>query len=349
MHRLVLTALVLASSGVAAGCSGGGGAETTATVTVVETRPAPRAAAGGGDAFDRIPELVDRVEPSVVSVVTDGGEGSGVVWDAKGTIVTNWHVIDGAQTVRVVLESGAELPAEVRASTQDFDLAVLRVRRNLPPVTFASELPEVGELALAMGNPLGFENSVTAGIVSALHREIPSGGTTPALVDLLQTDAAISPGNSGGALVNGDGEVIGINVAYLPPSQTGAVAIGFAIPSTTVKRVVTQLLRTGKVEQAYLGIVPVAVTPDLADRLGLGVENGVGIERIVSGGPAGRAGLRQGDVIVSLGGRTLKSVEDLFEVLRDKRPGDRVPVEVVRGGDRRSVEVGLAEKPQVAP
>src|SRR5918999_81625 len=164
-------------------------------------------------------------------------------------------------------------PFVVLAASESFDLAVLEIEgRNAPAAELADALPEVGELAVAIGNPLGFENTVTAGIVSGLHRSIPSGGLTPALVDLIQTDAPISPGNSGGALVNADGEVIGINVAYLPPGQTGAVSLGFAIPAPTAAQVVEQLLATGRVELAYLGIQPIQVTPQLAARFDLAVE-----------------------------------------------------------------------------
>lgn len=329
---------------VLAGCSGGGSAaERTETVTVTET-----VRAGGGTAgdFDRIPELVDSVEPSVVAVVTDRGEGSGVIWDDDGVIVTNEHVIEGASRVEVVLASGTELEAEVEAVTEDFDLAVLRVeRKGLPPARFARELPDVGELAVAIGNPLGFEQSVTAGIVSGLHRAIPSGGTTRALVDLVQTDAAISPGNSGGALVGASGEVIGVNVAYIPPQQ-GSVSLGFAIPSPTVLDVVRQLLETGRVEQAYLGIYnPTTVTPELDAQFDLGADEGVVFNPVEQGGPADRAGLRPGDVIVGIAGKRIRSVEDLFSELRRRKPDERVTVEAVRGDDRKAVEVTLGEAP----
>ena len=346
MRQRTLLGLLGALALVAPACSGGDGDGDTAapeTVTVVETRAATGESSPGGS-FEAIPEIVDRVEPSLVSVVTDSGEGSGVVWDDAGTIVTNWHVIEGADDVTVVLLNGSQVDAEVQAATEDFDLAVLRVdREGLPAATFADELPDVGELAIAMGNPLGFEQSVTAGIVSGLHRQIPSGGQTRALVDLLQTDAPISPGNSGGALVDGNGEVIGINVAYLPPSQTGAVAIGFAIPAPTVRRVVEQLLRTGRVQQAYLGVVPVQVTPELSDELG--VDSGVALESVAPERAAERAGLRPGDVIVRFGSRRVATVEDLFAALRTHRPGERVQVTAVRDGERRTLSVTLDEKP----
>ena len=348
-------AAVLALAALLTGCSGGGdddAATTTqsATVTVTETvgtAATGTASAGGTSSFDRIPELVDTVESSVVSVTTNEGEGSGVIWNDKGIVVTNNHVVEGASDVEVVLASGAHLPATVQATSPDFDLAVLRVgRQGLPPARFASDLPEVGELAVAIGNPLGFEQSVTAGIVSAVHRNIPSGGTTRPLVDLIQTDAAISPGNSGGALVDKDGRVMGINVAYLPPQSTGAVSLGFAIPAATVTDVVGQLLRTGKVEQAYLGIEnPATVTPEIAQQFGLSTNEGVVFESVTAGGPSDRAGLRPGDVIVAIEGKATATAEDLYRELRRLRPGRRAAVRIIRDGKRRSVDVTLGERP----
>jgi S1-C subfamily serine protease len=341
--RVLLALLALALAGCSGGGDGGDG-ETAAggeTVTVVRTETTD----GGGSpatAFgEGIPDLVDEVEPSVVSVETDVGEGSGVIWSEDGVVVTNAHVIEGAAQVRVALASGARFPAEVVADDRRFDLAVLRIDRDgLPAARFGTDLPRVGELAIAMGNPAGFEQSVTAGIISGLHRAIPSGGTTPALVDLIQTDAAISPGNSGGALVDGDGQVIGINVAYLPPSQ-GAVALGFAIPGATVVRVVEQLLSQGRAEVAVLGIRPVQVTPELDAQLGLGVEHGAGVQQVTPGSGADRAGVEPGDVIVSIDGKRIETVEDLFADLNRRRPGQRVSVVIVRDGDRRTVTVTL--------
>lgn len=203
----------------------------------------------------------------------------------------------------------------------------------------------MGELAIALGSPLGFENSVTAGIISGLHRDIPSGGQTPALVDLLQTDAAISPGNSGGALIGPDGEVIGINVAYIPPG-TGAVSIGFAIPSPTVVSVVGQLLEDGQAEHAFLGVRPVPLTPQLAQRFNLETEGGAVVYTVIPGSPAEQAGLTPGDVIVSVDGEQIETVEDLLAALRAHQPGDEIDVELIREGTREEVTARLAERPQ---
>jgi S1-C subfamily serine protease len=273
------------------------------------------------------------------------GNGSGVIFDDEGHIVTNDHVVAGARRVRVALASGARLDAEIVATDPLTDVAVIRVdRAGLPAATFAEELPQVGDLAVAIGAPLGFESTVSAGIVSGLHREIPSGGQTPALVDLLQTDAAISPGNSGGALVGADGRVIGINVAFIPPEQR-AVSIGFAIPAPTVVDVARQLIDRGTVSHAYIGIVPQPVTPELAQSFDLGVDAGVLVREAPAGAPAARAGLRPGDVIVSLEGDPIASVEDLFAALRKHDPGDAVAVTLVRNRERRQLRITLADRP----
>jgi serine protease DegQ len=350
VRRLALLALVL----VAVGCNGGSDEEsagTTTTTTVVVTTVEQSAAPPPGDPFGRVPQIVERVELSIVAVAVKGssgtGEGSGVVWDDQGRIVTNNHVIEGADAIEVVLASGARLKARVRDTDQLSDIAVLEVDRNgLPAARFADALPTVGELALAFGNPSGFEQSVTAGIVSGLHRAIPSGGQTPALVDLIQTDAPISPGNSGGALVDAAGQVIGINVAYIPPQTTGAVSLGFAIPAPTAVSVVRQLLETGDVKRAFLGITPIQITPELAQELDLGVESGVGVESVQAGSAADRAGLQGGDVIVAFEGKPISAVEDLFARLRGFKPGDRVTLTIVRDGERRQIEVTLAERPE---
>ena len=299
------------------------------------------------DDAELIPELVRELQPSVVAVLTDEGEGSGVVYAADGTVVTNDHVVAGADEVQVAFVDGERVDAEVEATDPRSDLAVLRVDgEDLPAATFARELPAVGELAVAMGNPLGFENSVTAGIISGLHRAIPgSASRTPALVDLVQTDAAISPGNSGGALLDARGQVVGINVAYIPPAETGAVSIGFAIPSTTVVDVVDQLLTEGEVRYPFLGVTPQAVTPQIAERLDLGADEGVIVQSLVRGGPADDAGLETGDVIVRLGDQPVRTVEEFLVELRDYEPGDELAVEAVRDGDRRSFDVRLSERP----
>ena len=333
-----------------AGCQGGDDRSsreaTTVTETTAETTTTTTPPASGSSAFDRIPDIVDRVQPSVVSIVTQSGQGSGVIYRADGFVITNRHVVGDATDVQVVLASGERLPGRVRAGTELYDVAVVKVdREGLPNAEFVGSLPEVGSLAIAIGNPLGLENSVTAGIISGVHRDIPAGGTTPALVDLIQTDAAISPGNSGGALVDSEGRVVGINVAYLPP-QAGAVSLGFAIPAPTATEVADQLIARGQIDFAYLGIQPVQVTPDLNAGFDLGTDTGVLVEATVEGGPAQQAGIQRGDVIVRLDDRPIETMEDLFAELREHKPGEAVDVGVIRGGDERTIDVTLGELPQ---
>lgn len=202
----------------------------------------------------------------------------------------------------------------------------------------------MGTLAVAVGNPLGFENTVTAGIVSGLQRSIPGPlAQTAALVDLVQTDAAISPGNSGGALVGPDGRVIGINVAYVPPAA-GAVSLGFAIPAPTVVDVVEQLVTTGRARHPFLGIQPVTVTPELARRFELGVNEGVLVVGVVAGAPAAEAGIVSGDVVASFEGERIRALGDFLARLRDFRPGNTVTVGVVREGEQRDIKVTLESR-----
>jgi S1-C subfamily serine protease len=335
---------VLAALAVLAlvGCSGD---EKAAGPTAATTAASGTTVIG----FAAIPDIVADVARSVVTIVVKAaqgeGEGSGVIWDDNGRIVTNNHVVAGATSVEVVLASGAQIPAKVIGTDPLTDLAVVVVdRAGLPPAKFADHLPRVGELAIAIGSPLGLTNTATAGIVSALHRDLPAGGTSPSLVDLLQTDAAISPGNSGGALAGIGATVIGINVAYLPP-QSSAVSIGFAIPAPTIRDIVPQLIENGKAKHAYLGVVPAPVTPELNRQLKLGVDEGVLVLSVAAQSPAARAGMRRGDVIVSLEGDAIKTVEDLYAALRKYKPGDTVSVTVLRGGKRSSFSVTVATLP----
>jgi S1-C subfamily serine protease len=356
--RLLVLALALALGSTLAGCDVGANGDDDASpaTTAADTAPAETedetetetetdtGTTLSTSSFEDIPDLVDELQPSVVSIVLDQGEGSGVIVD-EDTAVTNAHVVGEASSVQVVLASGRRLDAEVEAVDRCTDLAVLSMPgEDLPGATFADELPRVGELAIAMGNPLGFEQTVTAGIISGLHRAIPSSGQTPALIDLIQTDAPISPGNSGGALVNARGEVIGVNVAYIPP-EARAVSIGFAIPAPTVTSVVQELRETGRVEHAYLGIRPADLTPQVAAQFGLDLESGVIVTVVTADSPAGEAGVEEGDVIVAADGEELRIVEDLLSRLREYDPGDDLELDVVRDGERRQLDVTLAERP----
>jgi S1-C subfamily serine protease len=296
--------------------------------------------------FDEIPELVDAVQPSIVAVVTGDGQGSGVVWSADGVIVTNEHVVGDAGQAEVVFADGQRASADVEAMDPLTDLAVLRAERTgLPAAAFADELPRVGELAIAMGNPLGFENTVTAGIISGLGRAIPGAALrAPPLIDLNQTDAAISPGNSGGALVNRHGEVVGVNVAYIPPT-VGAESLGFAIPAPTVRDVVGELLEHGEVRHAFFGIQPAPVTPQIARLYDLPRDSGVLVVDVTPDSPADDAGIQRGDILIRAGDHELETVEDFLGLLRARDPGDELEVTLAREDDERMVRVTLTERP----
>jgi serine protease DegQ len=343
--RIVVAAVLAAAL---AGCGLAREPEARSAPAPLTAAAAPQAnASAQAVAAGDIPAVVRKVEPSVVTIFVGNGLGSGVVWAKDGTVVTNHHVIESAGTggrVQVAFADGRRVAGRVRASDPITDLAVVKAdRTDVPPAAFQRSLPVVGELAVAIGSPLGLESTVTAGIISGLHREIP-GADQQSLVDLLQTDAAISPGNSGGALVNGRGEIVGINEAYLPPS-TGAVSLGFAIPSTTVVDVVRQLLENGRASHAFLGITPQAITPEIADQLGLDRTTGVLVFEVEQGGPAADAGIQPGDVLTRMGNRELEGVEDLLDELRQHKAGDRVQITLVRGGRTQQVEVTLAERP----
>ena len=339
-----LPALVVVLVAVLSGCTLGREPQAR-SAPAPQIAPSAQAAAGG------VPEVVDKVEPSVVTIAHQQGTGSGVVWSKDGVVVTNNHVVSDqgqvVERVEVAFFDGRRVPGQVRATDPSTDLAVVQVDRGgLRPASFQRELPQVGELAVAVGSPLGFENTVTAGIISGLHREIPGSAAQGirSLVDLIQTDAAISPGNSGGALVNGRGEVVGISVAYIPPAQ-GAVSIGFAIPSATTIDVVGDLLRTGRATHAYLGVVPDQVTPQVAAQLGLDQAAGVLVREVGEGTPAAAAGLRPGDVLTRLDDQQLDTVEDFLGELRQHRPGDRVTLTFVRDGREQQATATLADNP----
>jgi serine protease DegQ len=338
-------ALAAALATALAGCTLGQQPQARSTpgpVTAARVNASAQAAPAGD-----VPGIVRKVEPSVVTISHDQGTGSGVVWSEDGVVVTNAHVVGSARDVEVAFFDGRRADGQVRAADEDTDLAVVDVeRQDLEPATFQEQLPQVGELAVAMGSPLGFQNTITAGIISGLHREIPGSAQQGirSLVDLIQTDAAISPGNSGGALVNGRGEVVGINVAYIPPEQ-GAVAIGFAIPGATAVDVVGQLLRTGRVTHSYLGVRPAPVTDEVAAQLGLDRARGVVVLEVVDDGPAAQAGLRPGDVIVRLDDKPIDTVEDLFGELRQRKPKSQARLTYIRDGQEQQATVTLGDRP----
>ena len=271
------------------------------------------------------------------------GMGSGFIVDADGVILTNNHVVDGADKIVVRLSDGRELPAEVVGTDPKTDIAVLRVEAK---GLRAAELGDdrrlrVGEWVLAIGSPLGpqYEHSVTAGIISAKGR---AGLGLADYEDYLQTDAAINPGNSGGPLVNLRGEVVGINSAIA--SRTGGYqGLSFAIPMTMARDIMDQLLAHGKVTRAWLGVSIQDVTPDIAAGLKLDKDSGILISDVVAGSPASRAGLEDGDVIVSLDGKPTGPMQEFRNRIARSKPGTRVELGVLRDDKERTFDVTLEE------
>ena len=293
-----------------------------------------------------IPNLVRQTEPSVVTVLTDNGLGSGIVYKADGTIITDAHVVAGAHQITVAFADGQQVTAKVRAADNVSDVAVLQADRGgLTPATFEKSLPQVGALAVVIGSPLGFEATVTSGIISGLHRQIPGSASAGApLVDLVQTDAPISPGNSGGALIDGRGHVVGVCEAYIPPTA-GAVALGFATAAATVVDVADQLLATGTAHHAYIGILPRTLTPQIAQQLGVNRTNGVVVLAVGTPGPAADAGIKPGDVITAFNGRDTPTAESFISALQATKPGDKIQLTVQRGGATQQISVTVADRP----
>lgn len=277
--------------------------------------------------------------------LAERGTGSGVIYDKSGLIVTNNHVVQGASEIVVSLSDGRSIKGTVLGADAATDLAVVKVDvDNLPVAEFGdSATLQVGEPAIAIGNPLGleFRGSVTAGIISALNRSIEIGDRK---FNLIQTDAAINPGNSGGALVNADGEVIGINSAKIAVSSVEG--IGFAIPSNSVKPIIKELATKGRVVRPYLGAA--LIDKETADRFGFDValHGGLFVMKVSSGGPLVLAGVRPGDVIVAFNGKKLKSVSELRSYLSDCSVGDSVELEVLRNGKTETYRVYLQEYPR---
>jgi serine protease Do len=273
------------------------------------------------------------------------GVGSGVVFDRRGYILTNDHVVGDAQEIIVVLPDGRRFAGRVVGRSPENDIAVVKVDGNdLPVATLGdSDSLRVGQWVVAIGNALGLEGgpTVTAGVVSALDRTIQPGPNEPPFGPLIQTDAAINPGNSGGPLVNLEGEVVGINTAKIQQAE----GIGFAIPINEAKTIASQLLEARP--EPYLGISGVTVTPPLVVRFDLPVDRGVLVVAVAPGSPAAQAGLLPGDIIVRFGGRVVTRASELEQALRRYQPGDRVDVVVNREGAERTLTVALGEAPVI--
>lgn len=287
--------------------------------------------------------VVKTMRPSVVEIATNEGLGSGVIYDTKGDIVTNAHVVGAATSITVTLSSGKRLSGHLIGTYVPGDLAVIRVSSatGLRPAKFANSSAVVaGDIVLAIGSPLGLSSSVTDGIVSANGRDVPESESI-VLPDLIQTSAAINPGNSGGALVNLGSQVIGIpTLAASGSSGSAAAGIGFAIPSNTVKLLVPQLIKSGKVTnagRAALGISGVTATDFSGNPIG------VVVTAVQSGGPAAAAGIVAGELVTALNGHAVQQLTDLEALLAKLKPGTKATVELMtQSGSQRMVSVVLA-------
>ena len=290
--------------------------------------------------------------------------GSGFVIDKSGHIITNYHVVAGASDVRVSFSDNESMKARVVGVDPATDVAVLQVRapsRALDPLPLGnSDNVQVGDEVIAIGNPLGYDRSVTSGIVSAVGRSIQAPNQVSTIGHAIQTDAALNHGNSGGPLLNADGQVIGVN-AQIAPSASGAnIGIGFAIPINTVRSVAAELIKHGKVEHAFLGIEVKAIDPQIAQVFHLPVQHGLMVAKVIAGTGAQKAGLRGGstsvtvdgetwraggDIIVSADGQAVDSVDRLRDLIGEKKPGDSVKLGIYRGTKKLTVSVKLGRQP----
>ena len=298
---------------------------------------------------DRAPEGETPEGPVPPGVMPPGDEptpeglGSGFIIDPSGVIVTNDHVVEDSDDITVVLDDGTELKAALVAADDKTDIAVLRVNagRPLPFVSWGdSESVEVGDWAIAIGNPFGLGGSVSAGIISARGRNINSGPYD----DYFQIDAPINRGNSGGPLFNQRGEVIGVNAAIFSPSG-GSVGIGFAIPSNQAREIVAALLQYGYVQRGWIGISIQQITPDVAQALGLPRSEGVLVANVNQAGPAQLAGIETGDIILDFGGTRIETMRDLTRAVADTPPGRHSTIRVLRDGVERQMNIRAAPYP----
>ena len=390
----LLGGLVVAVVGAVLLLSGAVKSKGGGTTTVQQTMSAPVASTdsggegdeseGGGNTVDEIYKrdgdgvaFIESTIPAEESAESfnpfgepeSGGggtaTGSGIVIDDKGHILTNNHVIEGADKIEVKIgESEHQYTAKVVGTDPASDLALIQVEaptKELDPLTLGdSDAMEVGDPVVAIGNPFGLDRTVTSGIVSALQRQIqaPNGFS---IDNVIQTDAAINPGNSGGPLINGNGEVIGINSQIeTGGGNDGNVGIGFAIPINTAKAVIHELETKGSVEHAYLGISGGTITPELAKTFNLPTKEGVLIQTVEKGGPSAKAGLEGGstpvtveggevivggDIITEAEGKKITSMEQIIELVNQKKPGDKVTLKYLRDGNEKTATVTLGTRP----
>ncbi|HEY8325751.1 MAG TPA: trypsin-like peptidase domain-containing protein [Ktedonobacterales bacterium] len=360
---LVIMAIVLIIIGVGAGLAlsrAGSNTPTARDVLPAATIPVAPAAT---DLQQQVVNVIRTVQPSVVQVQSTGGQGgaigSGEIVRSDGYIVTNDHVVAGFSQFSVLLSNGKSYPAQLKGEDPQDDLALLKIDTGsaLQPIAFGdSGKAQVGQFVVALGSPLGLQQSATFGIVSALNRTASEGPSGPAreLTGLIQTSAPINPGNSGGALVDLSGQLIGVpTLGAVDPNSGGtAPGIGFAIPSNRVQYVVDQLIKNGHLVssgQGFLGIEGQDVTPQLASAYHLSAQSGVlvvGFANAANGAsPAQQAGIQQQDIITAVDGQTVNTSDDLAAALQSKSPGTQVKISLLRGSSQQAVTVTLGERP----
>ncbi len=384
-HRVVVVVSVVVLAIVIVGCSLPSlvlpTAESPASATPTQARETPLPARPANELESQVEAVYTEAAPSVVFItsriitydffmqaVPQEGTGSGFVYDDQRHIVTNYHVVENAESVSVTLASGETYTATIVGADPSTDLAVLQIDASNPPDPLPlgdSDRLRVGQFVVALGNPFGLERTLTVGVVSSLGRIIqsPDGRF---IGEAIQTDAAINPGNSGGPLLDLEGRVIGVNAQIVSPSQASA-GIGFAIPCNALRRVVPQLISQGHYPHPWLGVNLLGLTPEWIQAfeqagVTLGVESGLLVVEIVPGAPAEAAGIRAGERLVNIGnaripvggdivtaidGKAVSTVQDLTIYLDEERQvGDQVELTVVRGGQETTVAVTLAERPQ---
>lgn len=290
--------------------------------------------------------------PNIPNERIQRGMGSGFIVSSDGLILTNAHVVEGSDKVEVTLKDGRTFEGEVMGTDPFTDVAVIKIEADeLPAVAFANpEQIQPGEYAIAIGNPLGLDNTVTTGIVSATGRSSAQVGVADKRVSFIQTDAAINPGNSGGPLLNANGEVIGINTAIIQNAQ----GLGFAIPIDTARDVAEELIANGKVEHPFLGIQMAAITPELTEQLKsnqelkVTEEEGILIVDVVPGSPADKAGIVAGDVIQEIDGESVSEPDEVQQAVEKTEVGNELPIRLQRDGEQvnLNVEVGVLPAPQ---
>lgn len=344
-HPRVLPATVLTSANESLSFASAVAAATPSVVNIYTTKNIE-------SPFKNLPDV-----PALKPFIKDNKDlntmgptnlGSGVIASDKGYILTNYHVIEAADSIEVGLADGRKAPAKLIGTDPDTDLAVLKADLpDLPVIHYnAGNTPRIGDMVLAIGNPFGVGQTTTMGIVSALGR---TGLGINTYENFIQTDAAINPGNSGGALINTRGDLIGINTAiYTESAAGGSLGIGFATPADTAMRIMYEIINTGSVSRGWLGVEPQDITTDLARAFNLKNTNGVIIATLASNGPAGQAGLLVGDILLAANGEDITGTDHLLNKIAEFAPQSKVTFMVLRGGKKHDFIVTLGKRPQIA-